>query len=771
MRAASLVLAAFFVATACRRQPAGTSGSTADVQGRVIAADGRAPSGVQVVLERDSTAGPVVVATTRTDPARGFAFAGIRPARYLLRALAPGYATAAVPIEPAAGERLATVLRLEPEQTLEGVVQDGQGRALVDALIVAWPRGQRAGVVRARSTADGRFALTSLGRGTWSLLVEAPGFGVLQIDQVLVPTRPIVLRLEGEGRVLRGLVIAADGLPRPGARVMLGGPHLRSPRQAMTDAKGAFLFAGLGSGLYTVRASHEKLASVSVAHVIDTAGSGVSPVRLKLEPGAFVSGRVVDDTGRALPAAVVELAALPADDLPELARTDAGGEFAIGPVTPARYQLQARLPDHVQLASPELRLRADANTTVEVRIERAGRVSGRVVDLRGSPLAGASVTAVGLGAGADELAVLAGVLPLAAEAADLPAQALVRRGRARIGSTDSRGRFRLDEVPPGRSRIEISHPEVLPLTREPIFLGPGDAQDLGELVLHAGVQISGRVLDEEGRPLEDVRVEGRALGSRPRPALRVTSDKDGRFALRAPAGEYTLVALAPGWAIKETSKVRAEPGADPPPLDLRLLRADATLEGQVQDAARNGVSRATVMALAPPPDFGAAAGAPFRPRSNAEAARISGESVPLANGVTDASGRFRLVGLPRGKIVLEVRHSEWPAAAIVAEVGASVSVQLARPGGIEGDIRDRSSGAFVARYELEAVGPQGRTPERIRTEGAGFVMLGLQPGRWALRVKSPGFAPAQREVDVPSGPSRREPSLKNIRIDLSRGGP
>jgi hypothetical protein len=104
----------------------------------------------------------------------------------------------------------------------------------------------------------------------------------------------------------------------------------------------------------------------------------------------------------------------------------------------------------------------------------------------------------------------------------------------------------------------------------------------------------------------------------------------------------------------------------------------------------------------------------------------------------------------------------------VARIGERVSIQLARPGGIEGEIREKGSGAFVARYELDLVGPQGRRPERIERAGAGFSALGLQPGRWEIKVASPGFAPTAQAVEVPPGTSRREPSLAGVLVELSR---
>jgi hypothetical protein len=83
-------------------------------------------------------------------------------------------------------------------------------------------------------------------------------------------------------------------------------------------------------------------------------------------------------------------------------------------------------------------------------------------------------------------------------------------------------------------------------------------------------------------------------------------------------------------------------------------------------------------------------------------------------------------------------------------------------------VREKGSGAFVARFQLDVIGPEDRRPEKVEKTGAGFSMLGLQPGRWILKVSAPGYAPAEHTVEVPPGLSKREPSVTGVRIDLTR---
>src|SRR4051812_11359387 len=198
----------------CKRRNAG---GLASINGRVLSANGRALPGARAVLERDSASGKMEVASAAVEKDGDFTIEKLAPGRYLLRTEAPGYATVTVPVELTAGDSLTTSLRFEPEQLLEGVVQDSRGKPLPDALILAWPMGHRQGtLVEAHSGADGRFVLAGLPSGSWTLLAEAPGFGTLQLDRVDVPGRPLALRLEGESRSLGGIVVA-NGLGVVGA--------------------------------------------------------------------------------------------------------------------------------------------------------------------------------------------------------------------------------------------------------------------------------------------------------------------------------------------------------------------------------------------------------------------------------------------------------------------------------------------------------------------------------------------------------------------------
>jgi hypothetical protein len=118
--------------------------------------------------------------------------------------------------------------------------------------------------------------------------------------------------------------------------------------------------------------------------------------------------------------------------------------------------------------------------------------------------------------------------------------------------------------------------------------------------------------------------------------------------------------------------------------------------------------------------------------------------------------------------VVEVRHPAWPARSLVAAPGDGLEIELPRPGAIEGEVRDRSSNAYLSHYRIETHGPDGRPAVDVRIQGAGFELRGLLPGSWRVRVHAKGYKAGEKIVDVPPGADRDTPSLRGLRIDLER---
>lgn len=220
-------------------------------------------------------------------------------------------------------------------------------------------------------------------------------------------------------------------------------------------------------------------------------------------------------------------------------------------------------------------------------------VLGRVVDEHGDPLAGAS-------------------LQLTASERNAPDRGLpVLDSRWRrvgvVSEADDQGRFRIAAplcgVPDVQLRIQAglyrdfrrihfgSHDEVGP----PVLTAA--EFDLGDVQLGVTAALSGRVVDEEGNPLEGVEVTlGPTLGSHYRRDGAVWSDGSGAFTIPyAPIGAYILQWRLKGYLPAHRAGLRLVASSTTHSGDLTLERAGQLL-GRVLASDGSPIADARVVA-------------------------------------------------------------------------------------------------------------------------------------------------------------------------------
>jgi protocatechuate 3,4-dioxygenase beta subunit len=431
-------------------------------------------------------------------------------------------------------------------------------------------------------------------------------------------------------------------------------------------------------------------------------------------PGTL-AGVVVDAfSGSAVPGLDVVFTA--ADGAAEITVTSDGGGRFDALVPPGRYQVRAGGPDRFgALRRPVEVAPGQHHGDLELAVARVAHVRGRVISDDGAPLAGAEVR-------------FRALLPRGASVASDPDGAGVAALGAATSGAD--GRYELVVLP---GEVEL-HADLhgrsgrLELRR----VAPGARVDAPDLVIAAGIAVTGHVFTPAGAPAAGaaVHMQGERSGRR----LAVTSD-DGTFALANLADDTWLVeARAPGFAPSAVARLGRRRGAVSPaePLTLRL-GPPRSITGRVVG-----------------PDGAAMAGARVR------ALRLSAADPVTA--ITDADGRFALVDLDAGPFAL-VANKDGLAAARAANVPAptvDLELRLGALGAIAGVVRG-PGGAPLPAFTVEIVDGRLATGvraslerrERFASADGAFHLGGLEAGRYELVVSAPGAAAARRTVDVP----------------------
>ncbi len=605
----------------------------ARVSGRVTRkTDGAAIAGAIVTLStpRELLTGRHApqIECVRTDTDGRWSLTLHKPDRYEVSATAPGYASASrTRMHVSSSVKLDDIdfELAEGGVVIEGVVTSSDGDGLDGALVIARLEPARHKAFTAVADANGRYAL-SLAEGMYHL--EAAYDDYASEWGRVTPTQGCVRNFSlVRGGVVRGRVVVRD-TREPVAGAIVSGASI-----VVADENGAFEFRRLAAMEHRFSARAVGYATRTATHVLVRPGQVVESIELEVERAYSLSGRVVDKGGQGI-ADVFVVAARSRGPWNDSTSTDENGFFQIVGLNPGEYLLTAvNDTNQVQIDTP-IAIRDQDVGDVVIEIDVGVTISGRVEP--------ATVAVIGL-----QLAVEDG--------ADL--NQYTRAGKTRV-ATDATGAFTLEGIPNGNF-------EVVAATADGRFgLTPITVADVAQsgvvVTLTPRSRISGRVVDGNGKPVQNMQVYCRPLYRREPPKwsswlnspfARVATDGSFRFS-SLDAGDYLITANH-----KDGAFVHVDGTTEARDVTVVLPARGAAITGRVVDASGRPVARVGVIAM-----------------------REGGSPVPLAwdmgHATTDDAGYFTTGETPIGTYFITASYPTGGPTGICGGVTAGQDVTL-----------------------------------------------------------------------------------------------
>ncbi|MBP7149659.1 MAG: carboxypeptidase regulatory-like domain-containing protein, partial [Acidobacteria bacterium] len=330
------------------------------------------------------------------------------------------------------------VITLPAVREVSGRVIDVTTRRPIAGAIIWTPR---AGIDFVVSGESGAYSLVVPARREVELAAAAAGYlesdfrdaavSPLAADAPTIALQPAAevrgVVVDADGNAVAGAEVLATTAPRgPRDRIIVRIGDERSGPRALTGARGEFRVGQLDPAegwVLTARAAGRAPGRAEV--------SGLVPheiregLRIELQPGATLTGRVVDAAGKPVRGATASLKAAPPEArgmrmfgpapgdaaLPEQrADSDAEGHFAIADLPAGRFDLTVRRAGFATRTLPAIDIAADGQPrdVGAITLEPGARVEGRVTDPAGAPIDDVTVMLIGGDAMAAAVAMMTG---------------------------------------------------------------------------------------------------------------------------------------------------------------------------------------------------------------------------------------------------------------------------------------------------------------------------------------------------------------------------
>jgi len=458
-----------------------------------------------------------------------------------------------------------------PGLSISGWVHDDDGNAVEGAAVTAQKAGGGMAGAGASSDAEGRFLLSGLSEGAYSVGALKPGEGFGYVAGVkagadnvviaLVPTSGISWRVYDQetGQGIEDAIIEVYSFNEALAREGL--PLLQHLQGQQTRADGSYRVELPAPGLYALRVHQLRGYIAPDWQRADLEeGEDRTGVDFALARGGTIAGTVFDPEGQPLAGAKLELILQLADSgAPRATATsDAEGAYVFGVRPGGTYVVRAAHRDYAMGESSPVVMGADKDIDgVDVYMAYGHVVHGYVMNSAGSGIAGLEVELI------DKGGHLWTPLPLLSAV------------------TEPDGAFAIANVPAGEYKPVVKTAGIFTKVIGTPFTMPADS-DLYDVIIMIGTQvegfISGRLTGSDGAPIFGAEVaasSGSVVGWS-------KTGADGSYLIEGLGGAELLDIEAKGWAAGYGRDRRQGVPVNSENVDFVLARQGA-VKGRVVD--------------------------------------------------------------------------------------------------------------------------------------------------------------------------------------------